>query len=94
MLASAAIRARLLVLITAIAPPLQPPLLVLERIFERVDGRLAHVREFADCNLEPFVDLDGDGMPVFVAPFSDSADAELKRLVPVERVLATYATGQ
>lgn len=62
--------------------------------FERVDGRFAAMREFDDCNLEPFVDLDGDGMPEFVAPFSDSADASLKQLFPVERVLATYATGQ
>ena len=62
--------------------------------FERVNGRLQHVREFADCNLEPFVDLDGDGIPEFLAPLSDSADASLKQLFPVERVLATYATGQ
>jgi hypothetical protein len=62
--------------------------------FERVKARLQRVRELADCNLEPFVDLDGDGIPEFLAPFSDSADAELKQLFPVERVLATYATGQ
>jgi hypothetical protein len=62
--------------------------------FERVKGRLERLREFTDCNLEPFVDLDGDGMPEFLAPYSDSADAELKQLFPVERVLATYATGQ
>lgn len=62
--------------------------------FERVQGRLERGREFTDCNLEPFVDLDGDGIPEFLAPYSDSADAELKQLFPVARVLATYATGQ
>jgi hypothetical protein len=61
---------------------------------EKSKGKLTVIKDTSDCNMEPFIDIDGDGMPEFLLPFSDSADAGLEQVFPVEKALASYSTGQ